>query len=165
MNFLDQVPIVSTVRRNHGVEHATIHVLTSRLQNLSMVGHATLDGFNLYGEVETDQVQSAADEALRRLRAGDSRLVIHPNCGTNFATAGMMAGTAAWLASSLGGSTASKLPRIIMASTVALIFALPLGLSVQEYVTTSPLVGDARVLSVERSRRGNMTVHRVRLSH
>jgi uncharacterized protein YqhQ len=163
MNFLDQIPIVSTVRRNHGVEHATIHVLASRLQNLSLVGHATLDGFNLYGEVEADQVDSAANEALRRLRAGDSRLVIHPNCGTNFATAGMLAGIAAWLAS-YGKDTASKLPRIIMASTVALIFALPLGLSVQEYVTTSPLVGAARVLGVERSKRGSMTVHRVRLS-
>ena len=97
MNFLDQIPIVSTVRRNHGVEHATIHVLASRLQNLSLVGHATLDGFNLYGEVEADQVEFAANEALRRLRAGDSRLVIHPNCGTNFATAGMLAGIAAWL--------------------------------------------------------------------
>ena len=74
MNFLDQIPIVSTVRRNHGVEHATIHVLASRLQNLALVGHATLDGFNLYGEVEADQVDSAANEALRRLRAGDSRL-------------------------------------------------------------------------------------------
>ncbi|TMC58208.1 MAG: hypothetical protein E6J26_05270 [Chloroflexi bacterium] len=163
MNFLDQIPIVSTVPRNHGVEHATIHVLASRLQNLSLVGHATLDGFNLYGEVEADQVESAANEALRRLRAGDSRLVIHPNCGTNFATAGMLAGIAAWLAS-YGKDSASKLPRIIMASTVALIFALPLGLSVQEYVTTSPLVGEARVLGVERSKRGSMTVHRVRLS-
>ncbi len=163
MNFLDEIPIVSTVRRNHGVEHATIHVLTSRMNNLSLVGHATLEGFNLYGEVATDQVESAADEALRRLRGGDSRLVIHPNCGTNFATAGMLVGTAAWLAS-FGKDSAAKLPRIIMASTVALIFALPLGLSVQEYVTTSPIVGDARVLSVEREKRGNMTVHRVKLS-
>lgn len=163
MNFLDEIPIVSTVRRNHGVEHATIHVLTSRLNNLSLVGHATLEGFNLYGEVAKDQVESAADEALRRLRGGDSRLVIHPNCGTNFATAGMLVGTAAWLAS-FGKDGVAKLPRIIMASTVALIFALPLGLSVQEYVTTSPIVGDARVLSVKREKRGNMTVHRVTLS-
>ncbi len=163
MNFLDDVPIVSTVRRNHGVEHATIHVLTSRLQNLSLVGHATLEGFNLYGEVESEQVESAANEALRRLRAGDSRLVIHPNCGTNFATAGMLAGTAAWLAG-FGKDSASKLPRIIMASTVALIFALPLGLSVQQYVTTSPIVGDARVLAVERGKRGNVTMHRIKIS-
>lgn len=161
MNILDEIPVVSDVRRNHGLEHATIHVLTSRVQNLALVGHATLEGFNLYGEVETDQVEWAANEALRRLRAGESRLVIHPNCGTNFATAGMLAGVAAWIASM--GKGAGKLPRIMMASTVALIFALPLGLSVQEYITTSPVVGDARILGIEREKRGNLTVHHVRI--
>ncbi len=163
MNILDTVPVVAQIRRNHGLEHATIHVLSSRIRNLSLVGHATLEGFNLYGEVETDQVESAANEALARLRAGDSRLVIHPNCGTNFATAGMLAGLSAWIAS-MGKGGVGKLPRIIIASTVALMFALPLGLTVQEYVTTSPLVGDAKILAVVPGKRGNMTVHRVRIS-
>ena len=163
MNVLDDIPVVSTVRRNHGVEHATIHVLSGRVQNLAVVGHATLEGFNLYGEVETNQVESAVNDALTRLRAGESRLVIHPNCGTNFATAGMLAGLAAWVAS-FGKGTVGKLPRVIMASTIALIFALPLGLSVQQYVTTSPIVGDARLLGIERGKRGNVTMHRVKLS-
>jgi hypothetical protein len=162
MNVLDDIPVVSTLRRNHGLEHATIHVLSSRMRTLSMVGHATVEGFNLYGEVETKQVESAANEALVRIRGGDSRLVIHPNCGTNFATAGILVGLAAWLAG-LGRGTVTKIPRIILASTVALLFAMPLGLSVQEYVTTSPIVGDARVLSVVRGKRGSMTMHRVRI--
>ena len=58
MNFLDDIPIVSTIRRNHGLEHATIHVLSSHHLRLSMVGHATLDGFNLYGDVETSEVDT-----------------------------------------------------------------------------------------------------------
>ncbi|MEP7199293.1 MAG: DUF6391 domain-containing protein, partial [Chloroflexota bacterium] len=149
MNVLDNIPLVATVRRNHGLEHATIHVLSARVQPLALMGHATADGFNLYGEVDTVQVESAANEALARIRAGDSRLVIHPNCGTNFATAGMLVGLSAWLAG-MGKGTISKLPRMIMASTFALILALPLGLSLQEHVTTSPNVGDARILGVVR---------------
>jgi hypothetical protein len=162
MNVLDTVPVVSTLRRNHGVEHATIHVLTSHVSPLAVAGHATLDGFNLFGEVITQDVINAANEALARLRNGESRLVIHPNCGTNFATAGTIVGAAAWLAG-LGRGTVSKLPRVIIASTMALMFALPFGLLVQEHVTTSPLIGDARVLGVERTRRGHLTVHHVRL--
>ncbi len=162
MNVLDTLPGVSTLRRNHGVEHATIHVLASHVSPLAVAGHATFDGFNLFGEVATPDVITAANEALARLRAGESRLVIHPNCGTNFATAGTVVGAAAWLAS-LGRGTISKLPRVIIASTLALMFALPLGLLVQEHITTSPLVGAARVLGVERTRRGNLTVHHVRI--
>lgn len=162
MNILDSVPVLAMIRRNHGLEHATIHVLSGRLHNLAVAGHATLEGFNLYGEVETDSVVSAANEALARVRAGESRLVIHPNCGTSFATAGMIVGSAAWLAS-MGRGTVSKLPRVIMVATMALMFALPLGLLVQEHVTTSPEVGEARILGVERARRGNMTLHRVQI--
>jgi len=162
MNILDELPYVSIVRRNHGLEHATIHMLSTRVQNLAVVGHATLAGFNLYGDVTTEHVESAAHEALARLRAGESRLVIHPNCGTNFATAGMMAGLAAFVAS-LGKGTFSKLPRVMMASTLALLFALPLGFAVQEYITTSPIVGAAQILGVTREKRGNMTLHRVKI--
>lgn len=162
MNMLDTLPVVATIRRNHGLEHATIHVLSSRGKPLAIAGHATLDGFNLLGEVATADVETAANEALNRLRAGESRLVIHPNCGTNFVTAGTIVGATAWLAS-MGRGTVSKLPRVIVASTMALIFAMPLGLLVQEHVTTSPLVGEARVLGVTRERRGNLTVHHVRV--
>ena len=115
MNVLDTMPVVATLRRNHGVEHATIHVLASHVSPLAVAGHATLDGFNLFGEVITQDVTNAANEALTRLRNGESRLVIHPNCGTNFATAGAIVGAAAWVAS-LGRGTVSKLPRVIIAS-------------------------------------------------
>lgn len=162
MNVLDDIPVVSTIRRNHGLEHATIHVLTSHRARLSMVGHATLEGFNLYGDVETAEVEAAANEALARVRGGESRLVIHPNCGTNFATAGMVAGLAAWMAS-MGRSSSSKLPRMMIASTVGLIFAMPLGLSVQEHITTSPVVGSAAILGVTRGTGGGVTKHSVRI--
>jgi hypothetical protein len=162
MNFLDTVPLVATVRRNHGLEHATIHVLSERVKQLAVMGHATLEGFNLIGDVPTEAIEAAAQEALKRLRAGQHRMVIHPNCGTNFVTMGFAAGLAAW-AASFGRGTISKLPRIIMVSTLALLFAMPVGLLVQEHITTSPMVGDAQILGVERIQRGNMTVHRVRI--
>jgi Domain of unknown function (DUF6391) len=162
MNVLDEIPIISKIRRNHGLEHATIHVLSAHYPRLSMVGHATVDGFNLYGEVETAQVEIAANEALERIRAGESRLVIHPNCGTNLATAGMVAGLAAWVAS-MGRGTTNKLPRMMLAATIGLLFAMPLGLTVQEHITTSPVVGNATIRGVTRGHRGSLTMHSVRI--
>jgi hypothetical protein len=52
---------------------------------------------------------------------------------------------------------------MMLASTVGLLFAMPLGLSVQEHITTSAVVGAAAVLGVTRGRRGNLTMHRVKI--
>ena len=60
-----------------------------------MAGHSTAAGFRLMGEIPTEAVQSAVEEALRRLQAGESKLAVHPNCGTNFVTAGTLSGLAA----------------------------------------------------------------------
>ena len=45
----------------------------------------------LLGDVPTEQVESAVREALQRLKAGERGLAVHPNCGTNLATTGLLA--------------------------------------------------------------------------
>ncbi len=175
LNELLNQPILSRIRRNHGLEHATLHVLARRFPRVPMAGHSTAAGFRLLGDLPSDAVQEAVDEALGRMRAGEHGLAIHPNCGTNFATAGVLAGLAAGSAM-LGSGTRrrdalERLPMAMALATLALIAAVPLGLRIQQYVTTSGEPGDLRVVEITRSkmrlnlpgqRAAGATVHFVR---
>jgi hypothetical protein len=159
MNVLN-LPLIARVRRNHALEHATIHVLTEKRRPVSVVGRSTFNGYYLYGHLSTDLVTEAAHEALARLRAGEHHLAIHPNCGTNLVTAGSMAGLATFAV--LGGSKKRRLdmlPNALLAATVALVLAQPLGPRLQAHVTTSADVGDLTIKGVRREQRGNLTVH------
>ena len=164
MSLLEQ-PVISRIRRNHGLEHATIHILSKRKVGSSLVGHSDSGGFWLLGNVSTEEVADAATEALARLRKGESHLAIHPNCGTNFVTYGMAAGFASFLAMlGVGGRFRDKLERLpLMAlfATIALIFAQPLGFKVQERVTTSGNPGEMEIVEVIRTKQRNMTAHRI----
>jgi hypothetical protein len=155
----------SRIRRNHGLEHATLHLLAQRHSGRSMAGYSDAAGFWLMGDVPTEDVHSAVNEALRRMRAGEHRLALHPFCGTNFATAGILASLAAFAAlTGVGRSWRSRLERLPMAAslaTLALIVAQPLGLMLQENVTTSGDPGDLEIVEVRPVRRGQMPAHRV----
>lgn len=164
------VPYVRRTRRNHGLEHATVHVLSSRIASLSAAGRSDADGFWLMGDLPTEQVESAAHEALRRMKAGEARLAIHPNCGTSLLTTGTMVGLAA-LIGSIGVKKGafqylSRLPSVIVLSIFAILFSRPLGLQLQEHITTSGDLGDLEIVKIERSdgrgvMGGKMVLHRV----
>jgi hypothetical protein len=156
---------VSRVRRNHGLEHATLHILSERFPKLSLAGHSDTGGFWVLGDVSTEDIRSAAEEALQRMRSGEHNLAVHPNCGTNFVTAGTMAGVAAALAMlGAGKRNRDKLERIPLAAslaTVALMFAQPMGLKIQEQVTTSGIPERLQIIDIQPSRRGRIQAHRV----
>jgi hypothetical protein len=159
MNLLN-LPLIARVRRNHALEHATIHVLTQEHRPLSVVGRSTPSGFYLYGNLTTEMVIEAAQEALARLRAGEHSLAIHPNCGTNLVTAGSMAGLATFAV--LGSSKKRRLdilPSALLAATAALLLAQPVGPWLQARVTTLPEVGDLTVRGVRREERRNLVLH------
>lgn len=161
-------PILSRIRRNHGLEHATIHVLTKRFPHRSVSGHSDAGGFWLLGDIPTDQVESAVHTALTRLRAGEHGLAIHPNCGTNFVTSGIAAGLASAFAMfGAGRSSRERLERLPLAmafATLALILSRPLGYRLQQRVTTSGEPGSLDILSIlpSGSRRSRLTAHRIR---
>lgn len=163
------LPLVRRTRRNHGLEHATIHILSQRVKNLRMAGRSSESGFILLGEASTEQVEAAVRDALRRMRAGEHDLAVHPNCGTNLVTTGLMTTVAAMLGLT-GARTRdfwNRLPAVMMLVMVALIFSQPLGLSLQKYVTTDGDPADLEVISVTRSTMQTplgsapLTVHRV----
>ena len=79
------MPVVARVRRNHALEHATIHVLSQHDRTLRLVGRSSPSGFHIYGQVDTQVLASAVSEALVRLQSGEVELAVHPRCGTNLA--------------------------------------------------------------------------------
>jgi hypothetical protein len=156
---------ITRVRRNHGLEHATLHVLAKQHPGKRMGGISDFNGFWLIGELTVTEVFEAAQEALNRLKTGEHNLAVHPNCGTNFATAGSLAGLAGVLGMlGVGNRKRDKLERIPMVAvfaTLALIFAQPLGLRIQKELTTSGDPGDLEILEVVPSKRGRLKAHRV----
>jgi len=129
-----------------------------------VAGRADTRGFWLYGDVPTDVVRSAVNEALARLQAGEAHLAVHPRCGTNLAVAGVLAGLSSLLATSgRSQSPLSRLPRMLLATTLAVLAAQPLGPLVQERITTSPDLRGIRLKDVIRHSAGRVTVHRVLL--
>jgi len=165
LQSLLETPVISRIRRNHGLEHATLHVLSERHPGLPAAGHSDAGGFWIVGDLPAEEVANAAQEALARLHAGESKLAVHPNCGTNFATAGILAGLAAGLAMFGVGrklrDNFERLPTAIMLATLALIASQPLGLALQSRVTTSGEPGELRVVEVQPRRHGRLAVHRV----
>lgn len=156
--------IIQRIRCNHATEHATIHVLTSRIPNLTVAGRADHKGFLLYGNVPTEAVRTAAQEALNRLKVGESQLAVHPRCGTNLAVAGVLAGLSSLVATAgRPRSMLDRLPRMLLATTLAVLAAQPIGPIIQEKVTTSPNLDGVRITDISRKKLGKMTVHRILL--
>jgi len=164
MSILDW-PLIARTRRNHGLEHATVHVLSTRYPGLSLMGRSVPNCIYIYGDLTAEQIQSAAAEALTRLRAGESHLVIHPGCGTNLVTSGTLAGAAAFTAINVGQRRSrtrwETLPTAILATTLALLIAQPLGPFLQEHVTTSADMSTMEILGVWRTNTGGVPVHRI----
>lgn len=158
-------PAVSSIRRNHGLEHATLHILAQRYPKANMAGHSNSGGFWLLGNVSTEDVKSAVEEALRRMGAGEHNLAVHANCGTNFVTAGTVAGIAGALAmAGVGRRWNERLERLPLAAslaTVALILSHPLGMKIQERVTTSGEPGALQVIDIIPTRRGRIQAHQI----
>ena len=70
LSALLDLPLISRVRRNHALEHATMQVLSEHHRDQRLMGRSSLWGFYIYGDVDTEDVLNAAREGLRRLKAG-----------------------------------------------------------------------------------------------
>jgi hypothetical protein len=144
-------PLVKRIRRNHGLEHATIHMLNR--QNYILSGRASAGGFVIIGDVPTDKVEAAATEALNRLRNGHSQLAIHPNCGTNLVTAGLLTTSiaAVGFTNTNRKSAWERFPVVLLMMMMAALYSQPIGMVVQEHITTAGDPGNMDVIGVKRS--------------
>jgi hypothetical protein len=163
MTILD-IPVLSRIRRNHGLEHATINILSARFPHRPLAGYSFPGGFFILGDVPTADLREAVIQALARMNNGERHLAIHPNCGTNLLTSGFAAGMLAWLGMAGAKSKRDKverLPLVIALATLGLIASQPLGPKIQERITTS---GDPQGLSITDIfpiRFGRFSLHRV----
>jgi Domain of unknown function (DUF6391) len=160
-----ELPVFLHIRRNHALEHATLHMLSMQLPRTMLMGHSDAGGFWIIGDVLPETLHSAVQEAITRLRAGERQLAIHPNCGTNFVTAGILAGLAG-AASMLGSGKRAvdklaRLPFTAALATLALITAQPLGMLLQARVTTAGDPGSLEVISITHRKQGHLTIHRI----
>ena len=165
MRFFD-LPLIAKIRRNHGLEHATIHILSEKHKRLSVVGRSDWNGFTLYGTINTVDVQNAVEEALHRMRRGESHLAVHPRCGTVLATTGFATGLAAFLAIGIDSRTHDRfrwatLPAAVLAATGAAIVSQPLGLYLQERFTTSGYPANLEIKRITLQPNAKIVIHRV----
>jgi hypothetical protein len=159
-----ELPYILETRRNHALEHATLHMLAAQHPASPMAGHSNPTGFFILGDFPTEEVQSAVTQALARLRAGERELAIHAGCGTNLATSALMAGTLAWFAMRGAKSIVGRilrLPFAIIFALVGLALSQPLGPVIQAKITTDADMGSLHVIDVRPTLRGRLTTHRV----
>lgn len=153
------------VRSNHALEHATLHVLQEKGIQSRLGGISDMGGFWVYGDVETDELFKAVEEALTRLGNGETQLAVHPNCGTNIVVSGIAAGSLAWLSMlGTGGKFGKKIRRLPIAVLMALIgyqIARPYGPKLQEKITTNANVNGLEIIEVIQHNVADRIVHRV----
>jgi Domain of unknown function (DUF6391) len=130
-----QMLLGGAVKQNHALEHATIVLLSRKFPEVRFSGISFAAGFFVFGDVPTEAILPAAQEALGLLRTTQPELAVHERCGTNLAVAGLLTGLSAMAVAKMRRPY-STVNNVILASTAALIMARPLGLTVQRYVTT-----------------------------
>lgn len=158
--------VLANIRRNHAVEHATIHLLSARLPGTKLAGRSTSRGFYVYGDVPITLLEQAVREAVVRLRRGEHELALHPHCGTNLVAASTLAGFATALAM-VGRRRRwwDRLLAALAAALAALTVAQPLGYWLQEHVTTEASIPEADIVHIRRFSVGRMPVHFVRMRY
>ena len=147
------------VRRNHALEHATVSLLISRLgPHIRLIGRSTGAGFFIYGNLNPDVVAECARDGLHRLQRGQSHWALTNLCGTNIATAGILAGLSTLAV--VENTRKDRLGNAMIAGTIAVIISQPLGRLLQRYVTTSPNLAETEIVSIESTAGGRS--HHVR---
>jgi hypothetical protein len=159
--------IITKIRRHHAVEHATLSIYNAKYPSNHLAGYSDHLGFWVVGTAETDKLITAVDEAIKRLQAGEYGLAIHPNCGTNFAIAGLIGGSLAWLGTIGSGKSLrrhiDRWPLIITLVTLGLVAAQPLGPYLQANYTTDAYIGPMKVKEIVITMKGNVSFHRFKL--
>ncbi len=152
--------VVRRTRQHHAIEHATLHMLAARFPQKSFAGYSDPLGFTVYGDVETVVLRRAVGDALVRLQAGEKRLALHPNCGTNLVTTAGLATLAALIGGGGRDSLWVRFPTAMVMVVAALLAGKPLGLYLQRYTTLAD-VADRWVVDIRPQRTGKLPTHRV----
>jgi hypothetical protein len=135
VQLAQQLTLGGAVKQNHALEHATIVLLSKKFPEVRLAGISFAAGFFVFGDLPTEAILPAAQEALNLLRTTTPELAIHERCGTNLAVTGMLTGLSAMAVARMRRPY-NNANNVILASTAAIILARPLGMAVQRYLTT-----------------------------
>ncbi len=130
-----QLLLGGAVKQNHALEHATIVLLSRKYPEIRLAGISFAAGFFVFGDVPTEAILPAAQEALNLLRTTQPELAVHERCGTNLAVSGTLTALAAMTVARMRRPY-SSFNNVMLATTAAMILARPIGLVVQRYFTT-----------------------------
>ena len=153
---MDFPPFLAT-RRNHALEHASLHVLARKYKDQNMGGHSNPTGFFLFGDMSLEDIRNAINEAMTRLRAGESGLAIHPGCGTNLAASTLVPAAFAWAPFQGARSLRWRLlliPVALMFAVFGYVLSKPLGPWLQRNLTTEADLGEMQVMDISLVRKG-----------
>ena len=159
-HMLLDLPLILETRRNHALEHATLHIL-ARTHRIPMAGHSNPTGFFLLGDLPLEDIASAATEAMDRLKLGESDLAVHPGCGTNLVAAALLPATFAWAPLRGAKSTRWRLlliPLALVFAAFGYLLSKPLGPWLQANITTEADLGNMQITEILFVRKG---VHRI----
>lgn len=135
------------LRQNHALEHATIAILQQRDPRVRIIARSTSRGFRLYGTAGPDDVRTAVDEAMHRLRSGERHLAITQRCGTTVAV-GVLLGTLGLWLNEFMRSPRQKIALGIATSLAIAVSSQPVGLLAQRHLTTESELDGLRVRDV-----------------
>jgi hypothetical protein len=154
-------------RWNHAIEHATIHILSRMRPFTSMAGRSNSRGFYIYGDIPTEMLTQAVEEAIRRLRAGERQLAIHPNCGTNMLSSAVLAagGTVLGMSGTRQRGWIEKGPAAVLGALIGVVLGQLVGLRLQAHLTTDANLPDVRIAGIERKQLGKRVYHWVELAY
>src|SRR5690606_1090499 len=144
--ILEFAPIRKT-RRNHGLEHATVHVLQRKFKDLKVSGWSMPFGFVLVHNAPADMMEPAATDALTRMNKADADLAVRPNCGTNLITTGMLTALVG-LIFLRRRITGPRRNAALFWMIVAIMMGQPLGMQVQKHFTTDGDPGDMLIKDI-----------------
>jgi len=135
-------------------------MLARKYADKNLAGHSNPTGFFLFGDMSTEDIRIAVNEAMTRLRAGESELAIHPGCGTNLAASMVLPMTFASVP--FQGTRSNRrlllIPVALMFAVFGYVLSKPLGPWLQRNVTTEADLGNLQVKEIILVRNG---IHRI----
>jgi hypothetical protein len=138
---------VRRTRQHHAIEHATLHVLAERYPQRTFAGYSDPLGFIVFGEVDSFALRRAVSDAMLRLKAGQSHLAIHANCGTVLASTSLLVAFAATVGAAGQRTVVGRFTSMVTWVLGALVVSKPLGLRLQRYTTLAD-IGDRWLVEV-----------------
>lgn len=131
------------LRKNHGLEHATVNVLEGKYGYRNLAGYAENNGYYIIGVDNIHLVEEAAREGLALMKRGNSELAIHNKCGTSITMANFVSALIFLFLFIATGNF--SIINMLLAVLVANLLGPFIGKYVQRYFTTSAEVHEMEI--------------------